>query len=92
MGGATNHGSQPSKVYSLLIRDMSSNDELSRSEMAAAAGCSERAIPRIQSDQRLFGSVKLLLQYFRVIHCFLSFCIVLLFIFFLHSNLFSSTL
>lgn len=42
----------------VLIRDMISSDELSSSEMAAAAGCSERAIARIRSNLRLFGSVK----------------------------------
>jgi transposase len=41
----------------VLIRDMISS-ELSSSEMAAAAGCSERAITRIRSKLRLFGSVK----------------------------------
>ncbi|KAJ5116799.1 hypothetical protein N7456_001147 [Penicillium angulare] len=42
----------------MLIRDMISSDELTISEMAAAAGCSKRAITRIQSNLRLFGSIK----------------------------------
>ncbi|KAJ5703719.1 hypothetical protein N7493_010857 [Penicillium malachiteum] len=42
----------------VLICDMISSDELSISEMAAAAGCSKRAITRIRSNLRLFGSVK----------------------------------
>ena len=42
----------------VLIHDMISSDELTTSQMAEAAGCSKRAIIRIWSNPRLFGSVK----------------------------------
>ncbi|KAJ5084558.1 hypothetical protein NUU61_009137 [Penicillium alfredii] len=42
----------------VLIHDMISSDELTTSQMAEAAGCSERAIIRIRSNLRLFGNVK----------------------------------
>lgn len=41
-----------------LIQDMICSGELTTSEMAEAAGCSKRAIIRIRSNLRLFGSVK----------------------------------
>lgn len=42
----------------LLIHDMIASNELTTSQMAKAAGCSKRAIIRIRSNLRLFGSVK----------------------------------
>lgn len=41
-----------------FIHDMISSDELTTSEIAEAAGCSKRAIIRIRSNLRLFGSIK----------------------------------
>lgn len=41
-----------------MIRDMILSDELTASEMARAAGCSKRAIFRIRSNIRLFGTIK----------------------------------
>lgn len=41
-----------------LINDMISSGELTASQMAEAAGCSKRAIIRIRSNLRLFGSIK----------------------------------
>ena len=42
----------------VLIYDMIASNELTTSQMAKAAGCSKRAIIRIRSNLRLFGSVK----------------------------------
>ena len=41
-----------------LIHDMISSGELTTSQMAQAAGCSKRAILRIRSNLRLFGTIK----------------------------------
>jgi len=42
----------------VLIHDMIANNELTTSQISKAAGCSKRAIFRIRSNLRLFGSVK----------------------------------
>ncbi|OQD95160.1 hypothetical protein PENVUL_c118G04214 [Penicillium vulpinum] len=41
-----------------MIRDMILSNKLTASEMARAAGCSKRAIFRIRSNLRLFGTIK----------------------------------
>lgn len=41
-----------------LVHDMISSGELTTSQMAQAAGCSKRAILRIRSNLRLFGTIK----------------------------------
>lgn len=41
-----------------FIHDMISSGELTASQIAEAAGCSKRAITRIRSNMRLFGSIK----------------------------------
>lgn len=41
-----------------FIHDMISSGELTTSQIAKAAGCSKRAIIRIRSNLRLFGSIK----------------------------------
>jgi transposase len=41
-----------------FIHDMISSGELTNSQMAQAAGCSKRAILRIRSNLRLFGTIK----------------------------------
>jgi transposase len=41
-----------------LIRDMNYSKSLTASQMAEAAGCSERSIKTIRSNLRLFGSVR----------------------------------
>ena len=42
----------------VLIHDMIASNKLTTSQIAKAAGCSKRAIIRIRSNLRLFGSVK----------------------------------
>ena len=41
-----------------FIHDMIRSSELTVSQIAEAAGCSKRAITRIRSNMRIFGSVK----------------------------------
>ncbi|GAQ10147.1 hypothetical protein ALT_7468 [Aspergillus lentulus] len=41
-----------------LIHDMISSGEVTTSQIAQAAGCSKRAILRIQSNLRVFGPMK----------------------------------
>lgn len=41
-----------------FIHDMISSGELTTSQIAEAAGCSKRAITRIRSNLRLFGSIR----------------------------------